>query len=162
MTHHFYELVTFLETVLCIINVFSDISFAENLDEPPPVHGDWEVNLVPRVFNSARDYCNSFYPLLMHELWQSVFDDYLENKATPNAIQCCATDKPRDSQCGKVVWFIGLLTQQEKSYLEDTYQGGWLVSIGLRLASSPPSGAGPPPEKGTRIKSVFANIESAR
>ena len=36
-----------------------------------------------------RDYCNSFYPLLMHELWNTVFDDYMETKNTAIKIQVC-------------------------------------------------------------------------
>ena len=47
-------------------------------DKAPPVYGKYKINIKTNVFSGYRDYCNTFYPLMMLELWSSVFRDYVE------------------------------------------------------------------------------------
>ncbi len=42
--------------------------------QAPPVHGShWQINLVPNVFAGYPEYCRTLYPLMLHELWASLF-----------------------------------------------------------------------------------------
>merc|ERR1719273_402403 len=48
----------------------------------PKVEGrGWQLNPVPSVYSSFKDYCNVVYPLMLHELWSTVFKDYTDQQA---------------------------------------------------------------------------------
>jgi len=48
-------------------------------NEPPVVDPSTMcVNKVPSVFVTYNDYCNTFYPLLLKELWAGMYQEYLE------------------------------------------------------------------------------------
>jgi hypothetical protein len=50
----------------------------KRLKEAPPVHGQWELNHKTQVFANYADYCRTFYPLMLHELWSSMYKDYVQ------------------------------------------------------------------------------------
>merc|ERR1719273_919969 len=50
-------------------------------DEPEVEGKGWQLNPVPSVYSSFKDYCNVVYPLMLHELWSSVFRDYSDQQA---------------------------------------------------------------------------------
>lgn len=55
-------------------------------DKPPPVCGVREVNIVKHNFSGYSDYKDTFYPLLLHELWARVnkqMEDRQTSKFTP-------------------------------------------------------------------------------
>ena len=49
-------------------------------DEPEVEGKGWQINAVPSVYSSFKDYCNVVYPLMMHELWSTVFRDYVDQQ----------------------------------------------------------------------------------
>ena len=48
--------------------------------DEPPVFDAKGLRLRTNKFANFREYCNIFYPLLMHELWANVFKDYMQTK----------------------------------------------------------------------------------
>ncbi|XP_071743549.1 probable helicase senataxin [Lepeophtheirus salmonis] len=43
----------------------------------------YKMTHVPPVFDNYKDYCHIFFPLMFHELWQTVYRDYLRQKENP-------------------------------------------------------------------------------
>jgi len=57
------------------------------VDAPPKILGDdMCVNPVSMVFASFQDYCNTFFPLILHEIWASSLKYYEENKDLPQQV----------------------------------------------------------------------------
>ncbi|CAB4061306.1 unnamed protein product [Lepeophtheirus salmonis] len=43
----------------------------------------YKMTHVPPVFDNYKDYCHIFFPLMFHELWLTVYRDYLRQKENP-------------------------------------------------------------------------------
>ena len=105
-----------------------------NLKEEPPVQGTGiALSHVPPVFASYRDYCNTFYPLLLHDLWASVYRDYEEfsKEKCLETMMVVTNMKPEQKFCN--FRLLAVLTEDERKleYLLPT--DGCLCKIELRV-----------------------------
>ena len=100
-------------------------------NEPPPVEGNMKINMVTRVFKNMHEYCNSFFPLLLHEMWNTVYDDYLWSKRSPPTITALVTQVGNGSLLNSVT-FYGLCTGQEVGVVKDGFTNKTLVRIEVR------------------------------
>ena len=53
------------------------------MNEPPPVHGQYQLLPLPSTFSNSADYTKIFLPLMFHELWSSISQDYDEKQIDP-------------------------------------------------------------------------------
>lgn len=106
----------------------------EKIKEPPPVHGDrFNVSHVPNVFTSYKDYCNTFYPLLLHELWAAVYEDYkTQHVACMNSLAVCRhLDFDRNNPGLLVGWLVRQLSTNE--FKKGFFSEGWLIKVSIPI-----------------------------
>ena len=105
----------------------------EKQDQAPPVEGNrLRCCHVPSVFTNFKEYCNTFYPLMLHELWASVYKDYKELKAQCPVMLACVTNVVNDPQNRALVNLnvVAFISNREKR--QGTFSEGWLCKIDLR------------------------------
>ena len=106
----------------------------EKIKEPPPVHGDrFNVSHVPNVFTSYKDYCNTFYPLLLHELWAMVYEDYkTQNFGFMNSLAVC---RHLDFDRGNPGLLVGCLVRQLSTdeHRKGFFCDGWLIKVSIPI-----------------------------
>ena len=61
----------------------------KKMTEPPPVHGQYQLLPLPSTFSTSAEYTKIFLPLMFHELWSSISQDYDEKQveAVPVILQ---------------------------------------------------------------------------
>ena len=85
-------------------------------EEPPPVHGSWQLLPLPNTFVNGEEYKKIFIPLMLQELWSSISADHEEKVGTlkEEVIPVCIQELCKDpSGCFNIFRFMGLLTDQE-------------------------------------------------
>lgn len=113
--------------------------------DAPPVEGvNWPLNHVPGVFADFKDYCKTFYPLMLHELWEAVFRHYMETKDNHTDYMVCVTEAIHDDHFTKLSCY-GLLTDVERRKMPSE---GWLIHMELR--------------SGSQIRPCFGHIDAVR
>ena len=55
----------------------------KKMNEPPPVHGQYQLLPLPSTFSNSADYTKIFLPLMFLELWSSISQDYDEKQIDP-------------------------------------------------------------------------------
>ncbi len=60
----------------------------EKRQEAPPVQQDLVLGHNPNVFADFSDYCETFYPLMLHNLWACVFQDYSRKRFLQDFALC--------------------------------------------------------------------------
>lgn len=125
----------------------------KNQKEAPPVQGDrLKCSHVTPMFSSYRDYCATFYPLMLHELWETVYRDYLNPGygGVPEIIVCVTNIVNSDHV--STIQVLGFITDHEKR--RSVLSEGWLCNLQLRYTMG----------KGQKdqIKPCFGLIESCR
>ena len=116
--------------------------------EEPQVEGKgWQVNAVPSVYSSFKDYCNVVYPLMLHELWSSVFRDYSEGQQASNpniknmkrpSFLACVTEQIPSSLRQQQLNLTSLLSYDESKLEREGClpSKGWLVILDLTFSKS--------------------------
>ena len=51
----------------------------KRLQKPPPVQGALDINHVTPKFSNYEDYKNVLLPLMLHELWNEIYENYVKN-----------------------------------------------------------------------------------
>ena len=78
--------------------------------EPPPVQGPYKLLPLPSSFSNLPEYQQIFLPLMFHEIYSSVFEEYDENA---DSVPVCVQEVARDTtQLFTIVRCISLLTDQ--------------------------------------------------
>ena len=77
--------------------------------EEPPVFDAKGLRLRTNKFANFKEYCNIFYPLLMHELWANVFKDYMQNKDHSQDLKAHYIYKNSKLLVNLWLWYIQLL-----------------------------------------------------
>ena len=78
--------------------------------EPPPAEGSYKLLPLPSSFSNLPEYQQIFLPLMFHELYSSVFEDYDENA---DSVPVCVQEVTRDTtQLFTIIRCISLLTDQ--------------------------------------------------
>jgi hypothetical protein len=101
--------------------------------EEPPVFDAKGLRLRTNKFASFKEYCNIFYPLLMHELWANVFKDYMQNKDHSHDLKAMVfpqAQKINERVCN--LTFVSIITQNDKKNESNLPLEGWFVIIMLR------------------------------
>ena len=76
--------------------------------EPPPAEGSYKLLPLPSSFSNLPEYQQVFLPLMFHELYSSVFEDYDENA---DSVPVCVQEVTRDTaQLFTIIRCITLLT----------------------------------------------------
>ena len=120
-----------------------------NSDAPPVSEQLGRLCHVTPLFKNYNDYCATFYPLMVHELWEHVYRDF--SNGWNNQIVACVTNvvnKPDSKLCGMVV--LGFITDIERR--RGTITDGWLCKLDLRYSM----GTG----HKDRIKPCFGLVDS--
>ena len=120
-----------------------------NSDAPPVSEQLGRLCHVTPLFKNYNDYCATFYPLMLHELWEHVYRDLASGWT--NQFVACVTNvvnKPDSKLCGMVV--LGFITDLERR--RGTITDGWLCKLELRYSM----GTG----QKDRIKPCFGLVDS--
>ena len=109
-------------------------------DEPEVEGKGWQLNPVPSVYSSFKDYCNVVYPLMLHELWSSVFRDFSDQQAAVPSlglkrppILACLTEQSTSSRRTHTINLTSLMSYDESKLERDGClpTKGWLVILDL-------------------------------
>jgi hypothetical protein len=110
-------------------------------DEPGVEGKGWQINAVPSVYSSFKDYCNVVYPLMLHELWSTVFKDYLDQQSStpsmtakrPTFIACITEQIRSHSQRQQQINLTSLISYEESKLEREGSlpNRGWLVILEL-------------------------------
>ena len=139
--------------------------------EEPEVEGKgWQINAVPSVYSSFKDYCNVVYPLMMHELWSTVFRDYVDQQSPipslgmkrPTFIAFITEIAPPSYNNPRqhVLSLTSLISHEENRMERDGClpNRGWLVILDLIFSKTDPTTGCKKEER----KKKFGFVESFR
>ena len=137
-------------------------------DEPGVEGKGWQINAVPSVYSSFKDYCNVVYPLMMHELWSAVFREYVDQQAPiptmgmkrPTFIAYITEIAPPSNQNQRqhLLHLTSLISNEENRLDGCLPSRGWLVILELIFSRiDPVTGS-----KKTQRKKKFGYVESLR
>jgi hypothetical protein len=128
----------------------------ERIKQAPPVLGDnMTLSHVPPVFEGYSDYCQTFYPLMLYEIWSKVFQDFSEC----NRHRC-----PPLLFALQHAWFVNqfqglklsaLLTADEKSREAYLPVEGYLMNLKLMCA-------GETKDQPLTARSIFAFVINSK
>ncbi len=125
----------------------------EKIKEAPPVQGtDLRLSHVPPVYENYRDYCLTYYPLLLHELWSSIYKDYqvYTREHCPTIMFSFVTR--RNQEQWTELNLLALLTDMERRKESLLPTDGYLCRLEVRCSSR--SGVAARPD----IRVVFAYV----
>ena len=100
----------------------------------PPVFGKFKLHRKTDVFVDFREYCNTLYPLMMLELWSSVFKDYCEgdeNLLDNLPYMMYQGHEPVPNSKMIRLFFYSFITKKEKNKKSDYPGDGWLAIVPL-------------------------------
>ncbi len=119
--------------------------------QEPPVWSTSTLKMRTDKFANYREYCNVFYPLLMHELWAEVFKEFMQEGANQPFLPVMALHGSELEGPILKLFFITGITQEEKK----TFQSleGFLANVRLRY----PDGQGK-----IQHEQTFGYIERSR
>ena len=101
--------------------------------DEPPVFDTKGLRLRTNRFANFKEYCNIFYPLLMHELWANVFKDYMQNKGYSINLKAMLYPQIENIDHRLVkLHFVSVITHNEKRNESNMPSEGWFVEIILR------------------------------
>ena len=124
----------------------------ESIREAPPVQGaDLRLSHVPSVFSSYRDYCYTYYPLLLHEMWSMLFQDFQESSDRRRPVKLVPVDQQLREKWVELR-LLGLLTEQQKRSDSALLNEGFLVRLELRCVRG----------RKEEIRPVFAFVTSSK
>ncbi|TRY72130.1 hypothetical protein TCAL_13035 [Tigriopus californicus] len=118
----------------------------------PPILGKFfSLCHVPLSFSSYSEYCNSFYPLLLHELWSTAYNDY---KSRCNSVLAPVSFVGMQSDNGPNIFcYLNFLQPLPSNYQDgESLSDGWLVKVSLPVLNSSKNA----------FKSFIGYIESLR
>ena len=82
---------------------------------------------VPPLFKNYDNYCNTFYPLMLHELWEHVYKDY-KSGCTEQVIACVTNVIfVPEIKVNKIV-VLGFITDAERRRGR-SITDGWLCKL---------------------------------
>ncbi len=125
----------------------------EKIKEAPPVQGaDLMLGKVPPVFNSYKDYCITYYPLMLQELWSCVYEDYQKvYKDRGPTILCAVTNVVREDYWTQIGLYA-LISEGQRRNEAFLPAEGFLCRLDLRCARA----------RKEEIRPSFAFVTSAR
>ncbi len=108
-----------------------------NSKQAPPVEGDrMKCSHVTPAFHTYSDYCSTFYPLMLYELWECVYRDYSEGSRHQNGprdlIACITTIKAIANTNLVNMQMLAFITDAERRHLQ--LSDGWLCKLDLRYS----------------------------
>ena len=99
----------------------------------PPVYGEnKKINRKTNVFSDYKEYCKTFYPLCILELWASVFKDYEQDEH--QHLELMSMMYPgHETSSNKLIklFFYSFITYDEKKREHNLPSEGWLCIIPL-------------------------------
>ena len=99
----------------------------ENNEEAPPVSEQLgPLCHVTPLFKNYQNYCNTFYPLMLHELWEHVYKEY--TKGHTNQVIACVTNVVYvpETKLNQIV-VLGFITDAERR--RGAITDGWLCKL---------------------------------
>ena len=100
----------------------------KNSDAPPVSEQLGSLCHVTPLFKNYQNYCNTFYPLMLHELWEHVYRDF--TKGYTSQFIACVTNvvyKPETKLSEIVV--LGFITDAERR--RGSITDGWLSKLDM-------------------------------
>lgn len=129
----------------------------EKLSNAPPVQGsDMKLCHVPPLFAKYQDYCNTFYPLQLHEIWANIYKEYkdVDQQWYPEVLMLISAVGGGSKLSVMTIQLIGLITENEKQNEHLLPLDGILCTVDLRCVRVG--------DRGEHLRQVFGYVTKAK